>query len=359
MNVHILHESGYSQNGIAFRFPLWFNRKQLEQRGMSLRFFSEIEPALFEGDVLAISSRFFSSWWSEERRPELFAFLEKAKTSFDRVIWFDLSDSTGTTQFQVLPFVHRYAKNQLLRDRTRYRERWYASRIFADYYHKQFNVEDDDPGPPHLNHPITDEGIEKLFVGWNSGLFHYGYAGLFLGKLWYRRRWIPARYPKCWHAPSAARSLPISCRVGAGHTRETIASSRRKIRELLKDRLPSGKIGRWPYLKELQSSIAAVSPFGLGEISLRDFECAVAGTAVIKQDMSHVDTWPNLWQKGRSYLPFAWDFSDFEEKIAYACDHAEEMAQLASCAQSRYRHILRSEEGQEEFIERFIRIVTT
>ena len=36
------------------------------------------------------------------------------------LVWLDTTDSSGTTCFEVLPYVDLYAKNQLLKDRTRY-----------------------------------------------------------------------------------------------------------------------------------------------------------------------------------------------------------------------------------------------
>ena len=65
------------------------------------------------------------------------------------VLYFDISDSTGWLQSQVLPFVSRYYKSQLLRDRKWYFRPMYGNRIFADYYNKEFGIVDDNPVKQH------------------------------------------------------------------------------------------------------------------------------------------------------------------------------------------------------------------
>jgi len=73
--------------------------------------------------------------------------------------------------------------------------------------------------------------------------------------------------------------------------------------------------------------------------------------------MNHLETWPNLWIENETYLPFSWDFSDFDEKIELIYQRPEEMVGLAHQAQIRYRNLLCTEEGHQEFCERFVEFV--
>lgn len=355
--VHILYEPAYSANGTAFIFPLRFNRQRLQQQyGLKLRFFSVLCPELFECDVLCISSRFFREFW-DDGGARVIAFLADARLKVRRIVWFDINDSTGTTQFKVLPHVDLYCKNQVLRDRQQYRKQYYGSRIFTDFYHRTFQVEDGDPGAPHLNHIPDEKDLAKIAVGWNSGLAHYGYWGMRLNKLWHHIPWLPREYPRNWPAPSPTRSITLSCRIGTQYPRSTASFPRQEIvRQISARGISIDKLNRRRYFRELKDSIAAVSPFGLGEITLRDFEIVVCGAAIIKQDMSHLETWPNLWQKGM-YLPLQWDFSDFSEKIEYTIQNRQGMVELAQRAQKYYSHLLLSEEGHQEFYQRFMSIV--
>ena len=77
---------------------------------------------------------------------------------------------------------------------------------------------------------------------------------------------------------------------------------------------------------------------------------------MIKQNMNHLETWPNLWIENKTYLPFEWDFSDFEEKIDFIFSNPEKMVELANHAQRIYKNVLCTEEGNQEFCNRFAQI---
>lgn len=355
--VHVLHEREFNSNGAAFLFPLRFHQRRLHERGVALRFLTEATPRALACDVLCVSSKFFRSWWGGGVGTRVEEFLREARKRASRIVWFDISDSTGTTQFRVLPYVDRYCKGQALRDRTRYREHVYGSRVFADFAHRQFGVQDQDAGPPHLNHVPTDEQLAKITVGWNSGLAHYGEAGVRLGKLWHLVPWAPRWYPSRWAAPECARTMVVSCRIGMRYDRATIAESRRRIRALLQHRgVPTAKLNRRAYFAELRQSRVAVSPFGLGEITLRDFEIVLCGAVAMKQDMSHLETWPNLWA-AEQYLPFRWDLIDFDAQLDRAMGNPKQMVAMAQHAQQTYRQLLMSDDGHHAFCDRFVSLI--
>jgi hypothetical protein len=59
-----------------------------------------------------------------------------------------------------------------------------------------------------------------------------------------------------------------------------------------------------------------VSPFGFGEITLKDFEVFLTGGLLLKPDMSHMQTWPDVFRAGETMAAHAWDLSDFEDTVA-------------------------------------------
>jgi spore maturation protein CgeB len=75
-----------------------------------------------------------------------------------------------------------------------------------------------------------------------------------------------------------------------------------------------------------------ISPFGYGEICWRDFEAILCGCLLIKPDMSHVETNPDIFMAGQTYVPVKWDFSDLEEKCAYYLAHDDERERIAAGA---------------------------
>ena len=69
------------------------------------------------------------------------------------------------------------------------------------------------------------------------------------------------------------------------------------------------------YLHELQNSKICFSPFGYGEVCWRDFEAVAHGAVLLKPDMSHIRTDPDIFIAGETYMPVAWNLSDFEDKV--------------------------------------------
>lgn len=69
------------------------------------------------------------------------------------------------------------------------------------------------------------------------------------------------------------------------------------------------------YYNLMQRSKIIIAPFGYGEIAPRDLEAAMFGSVLIKNDMSHVETIPNVYKPFETYVPCKWDFSDLSEKI--------------------------------------------
>jgi len=78
------------------------------------------------------------------------------------------------------------------------------------------------------------------------------------------------------------------------------------------DRLPKQE-----YLQNLWNSKISFSPFGMGEICFRDFECMQFGTIFIKPNQDIVKTIPNIYEADETYIDVAYDWSDLEEKIDY------------------------------------------
>ncbi|HAR51806.1 glycosyltransferase family protein [Roseovarius nubinhibens] len=69
------------------------------------------------------------------------------------------------------------------------------------------------------------------------------------------------------------------------------------------------------FLDELRRSKICFSPFGYGEVCWRDFEAVMCGAVLLKQDMGHVETDPDLFVPGETYVPLRWDLSDFDEVV--------------------------------------------
>ena len=86
------------------------------------------------------------------------------------------------------------------------------------------------------------------------------------------------------------------------------------------------------YLAELRRSKICFSPYGYGEICLRDFEAMATGAMLIKPSVADVETAPNFFRPFETYVPLKVDCSDLEEKTAYYLQAEDERRAIAEQA---------------------------
>ena len=132
MKVNILTKGPDSYNARAFLHPIVHNKVLLNESGISVHFFYEILPAITDCDALIIDSKFFKSWYqgSEEK---MYIFLDQARQDV-KIIYFDTTDSSGYLLGDVLPYVDRYLKHQILDDKNLYLTSLYERKIRGFYF---------------------------------------------------------------------------------------------------------------------------------------------------------------------------------------------------------------------------------
>lgn len=352
--IHILTPGFTSPNGAAFLYPLIKFSCSLRASGFNIHFHDTISPILTQCDYLLIDSKYFKSAWAQnfDQTLENIANLS-AQT---KTLWCDQNDSTGTLLGQVAPHVHRYLKAQLLKDRTEYMKSHYAARIYADYYHRTYGVSDEEP---YIDQPIKNENdLNKLCLSWCSAFMHYGVMGPYLLRL---REHLPfngmLHFQKPLRRADAPRPNDMTCRMGIPYSRASMRFQREQIRKLLKNKLPTNKISRQMYFQEMQRSKICISPFGLGEITLKDFECFLSGALLIKPDMSHMETWPNLFQDKMTCLFHNWDLDDLQSTIDWALSHEKERIAIAQSAQDLYAAHTTGKDAANLFTQYFSGII--
>lgn len=122
-----------------------------------------------------------------------------------------------------------------------------------------------------------------------------------------------------------------------------ILQSMRNEHEVL---LPTARVPQEQYIQEMMQSRICVSPFGYGEICWRDFEAVAFGCLLIKPDMDHVESRPDIFRPFETYVPVKWDFSDLREKISHYLNDEPERMRIASNA----RRILRESMQPDWFV---------
>ena len=81
-------------------------------------------------------------------------------------------------------------------------------------------------------------------------------------------------------------------------------------------KLENGKrVSEQEYYNRISSAKIILAPFGYGEMAPRDLDAAQFGAILIKPDMGFVDTVPNIFEDGVTYIACKHDYSDLKEKI--------------------------------------------
>ncbi len=340
-------------------YPLRYNLPALRDRGYHVCLKQSMDgftASADECDILCLSSKLFRKMWDI---PEtVFAKLESLRRFARKIVWFDDSDGTGITHFELLPYVDRYLKKQLLADLADYRKEYYGDRVFTDFYHSRFGITDE--FLPYHSKPLDMSYADKVGLSWHIGLGDM--QGDILPGWLNRIRWcLPPKYSFAFTCPgTGSRNYDFMFRGTRKYDRPTVSFHRERIGEILdridRPKISSGRVSIRRYRQDIRDSKVVVSPFGWGELGVRDFECWLYGACLVKPDMSHMQTWPDIFIPGRTYVPFKWDFTDLEEVVTELADDDETRVAIAGQGQDAYRASI-SPAGMERFCDWFIRQV--
>lgn len=344
-------------------FPIWYNLKNLNRKGVKVRFinYSNFKRKSLS-NIVGFDSRIINNLIlkygsvRETRRKGIVPILQHLKKKVDYLLYFDNSDSTGHFHYEVFSYVDRYFKKQLLNDRTLYTKPLYRKRLFTDFYARNYFVNKIEETP---NKYVLDLKYQpKLGLSWNFALKDYRYSTI-LDRFLYG---LTRKNNLKFHKPSINRKIILAANFTIKPSHEVVYFQRNQLLKILENIYKSnpqfslGKIPKKIYLKTMRSSMAIVSPYGWGEICYRDFETFLAGAALIKPNMDHIDTWPNLYKKHETYIPIPWKIEEWENIIPNILSDEHLLLKVASNGQNSFKKIW-SKEGNEKFCDHFIEMV--
>ena len=284
--------------------------------------------------------------------------LQRLRARYRRVAFFHDDAGGGIPRLQVLPYVDLFYSKALFRDRSLYGRPLYGKELYSEYFHQKYGVVD----PDYRQRPTESRPGElaKLRVSWNIGVGDYprgklrqraGVAvSMALGfravKPFYGRRHLP-RDPA-----STNRGLyPVHARIGLV-SRPSIAYQRKLILEQIRGNpdFLVGEVSQRQFNHEIANSRITLSPFGWGELCLRDFEAVRAGSLLLKPDMSHLETWPDVFSPGETYVPFDWEGHTLAETARRYLQDPRECRRIARQAFESYRRQLEHLDDRVESI---------
>jgi hypothetical protein len=282
----------------------------IEPREATLRDFSQRAPYRGEVDAVCFQTGF------DQTDDQLVHLVERLKSAYPgaMLVYLDWFAPTDLRYAQALdPHVDFYVKKHVLRDRAAYGRPTLGDSNLTDYYSRRLGP----PLDPVLRH-VPDSFWSKLLVGPN-----FAFTPQILQ--------LPGRIPR-----PADRPIDVHARIAVKGTpwytamRSEALDAAQRIRGL--SVVYQGRISRKEYLKELSASKICFSPFGYGEVCWRDYEAVQCGTLLVKPDMAHIETRPDIFRPFETYVPVRWDLSDLEEKIQYYIAHPEERIAIAERA---------------------------
>jgi hypothetical protein len=156
--------------------------------------------------------------------------------------------------------------------------------------------------------------------------------------------------------PASKKDVDVVCRAGlpndwSAALRNTVSSQLEPLRDRrrLMVSIDSGRVPRRDYCDELLRGRICVSPFGYGEVCGRDIEATLCGCLLVKPDMGHLRSHPDIFVPGVTYVPVRWDYADLAETCEHYLDREDDRARIAGNA---YRALAESY-GADAFVEMF------
>ena len=355
MRVNLLTPGFTTSNGSALLFPLVVFKNAIRKAGMEIRFVKRSDKKISDCDILAIDSKEFMTL-----PVQTLDLIDSYRKSNNKIIWFDTTDSTGTLQSDILPIVDSYAKSQLLKNKNRYTERIYGGRVHSQYYKDTAGVIDQNNESTAINKPVEKDSLSKLKISWNSGLADYSTYGPLMMRIYKSIHWSKLlRYRPEPNLSNAKRDNDLSARFGISYSRASVRYQREQIRNLLRNRMDTNKVNRKTYFKELKQSKVVLSPFGWGEITLKDFEVFATGGMLLKPSMDHMETWPNFYEDGITYKSHNWNMDNLEKEIERSLADEQLRYSIATEGRQRYLKHTSDPDASEIFTKHLTSVLST
>ncbi|MFO7985032.1 MAG: glycosyltransferase [Desulfatiglandaceae bacterium] len=288
-----------------------------------------------------------------ENQIEVFQALRR---KYDRLVLLNDGAAAGINNFELLPLVDRFIVKSMLRDRTQYSKPLYRSRLFTDYYHRTTGVTDPDMKEKHGNALgdgllYTEEDLNKLRLGWNIGVGDFPRqdlrqrAGVFIARVFTPklsrfnfRRSLPKFSEPGGSSNAGKRDISVHARLGS-IPKPSVNKQRELFLSLVDgdSRFVTGSIPKKQYDEQMRRSLMTLSPFGWGEVCFRDFEALFAGTLLLKPNMAHLNTWPDIYKPGETYVPLSWNGEDLLKTVEYYQSHSRERSDIVKNAQEMFK----------------------
>jgi hypothetical protein len=215
-------------------------------------------------------------------------------------------------------------KKHVFRDRSQYQKSFVGKTNLTDYVHHQFGVSFADDPVATASTPVPATETGKIVVGWNLAL---------------DAKIVGLRNMLATTADRPEKDCDVICRAGVPrdwleYLRKGVEPNLRRMDGAFKVLIPNQRVTPEAYLTEMLRSRICISPFGYGEICWRDFEAILCDCLLVKPDMGHVETCPDIFRPYETYVPVKWDLSDLAETCTWYLEHEEARHRIVANARA-------------------------
>ncbi|MFN3576006.1 MAG: glycosyltransferase [Tabrizicola sp.] len=231
--------------------------------------------------------------------------------------WFAPTDLRNASRMDGA--VDLYIKKHVLRDRSAYGRPTLGDTNLSDHYARRLNLPE-----PEVRFPVPPGFLDKLVIGPSFVTAPTILPALLKRPPSFRGRDIDL------HARFDVNGTPWYSAMRAEADRAAAALSGMTV-------LRGAGVHIAQFLSELRNSKVCLSPFGYGEVCWRDYEAVISGAVLLKPDMSHVETDPDIFVPWETYVPLAWDMSDLSDVLRRLLGDAALRERIASQAFDRLR----------------------
>ena len=261
-----------------------------------------------------------------------------AKKAGIQALVFDGDDDLSVLWPQVLAACDHYIKKHRFTDMGAYTAVMTGKSNLTDYVHRTYGWCFADNIIPSSG-GLAPQDFEKIVLGWNIALDD---------KIADLARDLPAD-------TGIDRDVDLLCRASVPENfwtfpmRDAAVQAIRNLDSEYRIHAPSDRVPPAEYYREMLRSRICVSPFGFGEICWRDFEAILCGCLLVKPDMSHIATSPDLFVPHETYVPVSWDYSNLGAVCGPYLSDERALRRVANTARARLSEAL----TEEWFLERF------
>ena len=350
-----------------FLFPIFRCKNYLTDLGYTIKLKNKLDNSLLNCDILCVLSTCIRHHGKDNvYMDELRKFSELAKLTY----FLDISDSGGLFYEIGFEIGQVYYKKQIYHDRSYYtNSNTCEPRMHFDYVIKNNFIKKDSHNIPDNYSHISKNIIDDIRISWNVGLgdyrtFSFPSKTLLRGvirmqtKICRKPMIFPMFQNRYDFNEYSDRNVDLlSCFGSYDLTSKPISFHRKASADMAASlngdyKVASGFFPVDEYYTLLRKAKMALSPFGWGEMTWKDFEVFINGIALLKPNMSHLETWPNYYIENETYLPYSWDASELGELIERVLSDEGFLEEVARNGQERFRSF-NVHNDPSPFIERF------